>query len=75
MATNVRVELSEKKYRDNPNNAFKIMHTTFKQQVNQFGVLSLVKEKQYFESKSEKKRRKKRDFECEQRKLLREKTK
>lgn len=37
--------------------AFKHMHAAFKRQVNESGILSEFKRKQYFESKGEKKRR------------------
>lgn len=37
---------------------FKILHATFKRQVNDSGIITLYKEKQYYESKSQKRRRK-----------------
>ena len=37
---------------------FRILHATFKKAVNDSGILTKFKEKQYFESKSEKRRRK-----------------
>jgi ribosomal protein S21 len=46
--------------RDEKERAFKIMFATFKRHVNESGILTRYKEVQYFESKGEKRRRKKR---------------
>jgi ribosomal protein S21 len=37
---------------------FRVLHATFKKAVNDSGILTKFKEKQFFESKSEKRRRK-----------------
>ena len=62
--TRVRVEL--KRYnpnasREERDRAFKGMFSAFKKQVNEAGVLAEWKQKQYFESKGEKKRRKRKE--------------
>lgn len=41
--------------------AFKIMHQEFKRRVSDAGIMHILKERQYFESKSEKLRKKKKD--------------
>ncbi len=60
MATvRVRVEL-KKKYTD-PDKNFREMFQEFKRRVSNAGILHDYKEHQYFQSKSEKRRKKKRD--------------
>jgi ribosomal protein S21 len=49
-------------------NAFRKMHSAFKTLVNKSGILVEYKQKQYFEGKSQKKRRKQRQAEAERRK-------
>jgi len=49
-------------------NAFKKMHSAFKTQVNKSGILVEWKQRQYFESKSQKKRRKRKQAEIQKRK-------
>ena len=58
-AVRVRVEL-KKKYSD-PNKNFRDMFQEFKRRVSNAGILHDVKEHQFFESKSEKARRKKKE--------------
>lgn len=47
---------------------FRIMFSLFKKRVNEAGILSLYKEKQYYESPGEKRRRKKKEQDLERRK-------
>ena len=57
-----RVELKEHgRSREDKERSFKQMFSAFKRKVSEAGVISEFKKKQYFESKSEKKRRKKKD--------------
>ena len=57
MVARVKVEI-KKKYGD-PNKNFKEMFQEFKRRVSNAGILSEYKDHQYFETKSQKKRRKK----------------
>jgi len=47
---------------------FRILHATFKRQVNESGILTIYKERQTYESKGEKRRRKRRESELQRRK-------
>lgn len=48
--------------------AFKTMLSTFKRQVNELGILSEWKERQYYESPGAKRKRKRKEAEIERRK-------
>jgi ribosomal protein S21 len=48
--------------------AFRTMLSTFKRQVNEFGILSEFKERQYYESPSVKKKRKRKEAQIERQK-------
>ena len=48
--------------------AFKTMFSIFKKQVNELGILSEYKERQYYESPSEKRKRKKKASQIERQK-------
>jgi ribosomal protein S21 len=54
--------------REEKERAFKIMFATFKRHVNESGILTRYKECQSFESKGEKKRRKKRAADLQRKK-------
>lgn len=54
MANAVRIRV-EQRY---PGEDFRILHTRFKRRVNESGLLTEYKQRQYHESKGEKKRRK-----------------
>ena len=77
MPKNVRVELDEPNlassmsYRDKKSEkdkAFRSMLAAFKKRVAEAGVISQWKQKQYFESKAERDRRKRRQSELERKK-------
>lgn len=64
----VRVELrdlSSHPSREDRERAFRSMFAAFKKQVNECGILSECKARQYYESPSEKKKRKKKEIELE----------
>lgn len=48
--------------------AFRTMLSTFKRQVNEFGILSEYKERQYYESPSVKRKRKRKEAQIERQK-------
>jgi ribosomal protein S21 len=67
----VRVDLrdmSSHASREEMDRAFKYMLTLFKRQVNEAGILSLYKEKQFYETPSQKKKRKRKEALLESRK-------
>jgi ribosomal protein S21 len=69
MSTNLRVELDSPSGRfKDEERAFRGMLNAFKKRVNEAGILSQWKQRQFFESKSEKSRRKRRQVELEKKK-------
>lgn len=67
----VRVELrdcSPNASREERDRAFRSMFSVFKRQVNEAGIISLWKEKQYYESPGERKRRKRKENAAEREK-------
>lgn len=77
MTRNVRVELdpptihSSMSYKEKMNEkdkAFRAMLTTFKRRVDEMGIKPMIKQKQFFESRSERARRKRRQAELERKK-------
>jgi ribosomal protein S21 len=69
MASNVRVELEESgRTKEERERAFRGMMNAFRKKVDESGVLSLWKQRQFFESKSEKDRRKRRQSEITRKK-------
>jgi ribosomal protein S21 len=69
MSINVRVELDEPSGRfKDKERAFRGMLNAFKKRVNECGILSQWKQHQFFESKSDKSRRKRRKAELERKK-------
>lgn len=70
-ATRVRVELKRYNPHASPiekDKAFKGMFSAFKRQCNELGILSQWKQKQFFESKGEKRRRKAKESAANRRK-------
>jgi ribosomal protein S21 len=57
---NCRVEM-DPKTRGRPEEKFKILLGKFRKRVNDIGILTTWKEKQFFESKGEKRRRKRKE--------------
>lgn len=61
-----RVELRERGHsKEDKDAAFRKMHSAFKRLVAEAGILSLLKEKEFYESPGEKRRRKRRKAEQE----------
>jgi ribosomal protein S21 len=69
MANAVRIRV-EQRY---PGEDFRILHTRFKRRVNESGLLTEYKQRQYHESAGEKRRRKKQESIIKRRKEEREK--
>jgi len=63
--TRVKVNLRPPRGRsqDDKDKAFKTMHSIFKKRVTEAGILSEWKRRQFYESKSDKKRRKRKEAE------------
>lgn len=61
MASVVRVRVELKNKYNNPEKNFRDMHQEFKRRVSNAGILHSLKEKQYFESESEKRRKAKKE--------------
>lgn len=53
---------------DEKDRNFRMMFAAFKRQVNESGILTIYKEKQFYESKGEKRRRKRKECDLERRK-------
>ena len=64
MANATRIKV-EKRY---PGEDFRVLHTRFKRLVNESGILTEYKQKQYQESKGEKRRRKRKESMLQRRK-------
>ena len=67
----VRVELklnNPRATKEERERAFRAMHSAFRKKVTEAGIISKYKEKQFFESKSEKKRRRSKKAELERKK-------
>lgn len=67
----VRVELKEcspNASREEKERAFRTMFSIFKRRCNEAGIISQYKEKQYYESPGEKRRRKRKENKAERRK-------
>ena len=78
MAAAVRVKVTLKTLDPNASaferdRAFKYLFSNFKRQVNETGILSTYKQYQSFESKAQKKRRKKKEANLRRQKELKEK--